>query len=407
MTLLLLLAASGSPLLDVAARLRCAPDERSARAALADLHRARSGALSLPDEQLERAPPLSLRAGTLDAVVHELHAIAAHFPSLRDEAAQLLASWDACPLEGGAWDVVARGATLARTPAAGPFPLGGAGFADAAGEQSLLPPEKRACWKPRVAAAGAYPFAWAPACADPPPDQPPFAAGRPPAPSGQRPALTSLSAQREEVPVPGATPASPGIAPSFVPGKRIGLTPFLAWFLEGRYAAGVAGTWSPVKYFFVRGELGWRAGLDHEPFYAWGFGYDDWHPGSFSLQINDWGPSIPSQGIDWQHAVVDLGYKLPRPCLDAFCFATYVALDVPLKDTVYLRGIFTVTFEDVWFARLGADVVFDGHVRWIYGIGRADWHAFGVNLSYDNWGPNVVPQPYFKQHGVITLSLNL
>ena len=405
----LLLALSGSPLVDVAERLRCATDVTSARAALHLLHEAQSGALRLPDERLHQKAPPSLRAGTLDLLVHELHLSALHFPALREEAAELLGSWDACALEGGAFDLVAREHTVSRSPAAAPFPAAGAGFEDAAGPRSLLPADRRACWKPQPEdpQAPQYPYAWAPSCPVPAPHLEEYASATtaPQPGAGLRPSAQERPA---EVPVPGAMPAGGGIAPAFVlPNTRTGLTPYAAWILEGRYAAGVLGAFSPFSHLFVRGGLGYRAGLDHTVFYSWGFGYDDYHPNTFSLQINDWGPSLPSQGLDWQHAIVDLGYKPVRLCAQPFCVSTYLALDVPLKDTAFAVLRATTTFREVWFVRVGLDAVFDGHVRWVYGFGRADWHAFAVNLSYDNWGPNPAFQPDFKQHGILTLSINL
>ncbi len=412
-----LLASAGSPLLELAERLRCAEGETSARAALRLLREAQSGALGLPDERLHQKAPPSLRAGTLDLLAHELHLSAAHFPALREQAAQLIESWEVCPLEGGVFDLVARERGLTRTKAAAPFPAGGAGFEDAAGPRSLLPPDRRACWKRQAQAAEAprYPYAWTPSCPEPAAHLEEYAtatatanatATSPPQPgAGLRPSAQERPA---EVPVPGAMPAGGGIAPAFVlPNTRTGLTPYAAWLLEGRYAVGVQGVFSPFSHLFVRGGLGYRAGLDHTVFDSWGLGYDDFRPGSFSLQINDWGPALFAQGLDWQHAVVDLGYKPVRLCAQPFCVATYLALDVPLQDTAFAVLRATTTWREVWFVRVGLDAVFDGHLRWVYGFGRADWHAFAVNLSYDNWGPNPAFQPAFKQHGIVTLSLNL
>lgn len=402
------LVAARSPLLDVAERLRCAPDEAAARAALHALAESQSGALGLPDERLHRAAPPSLRAGTLDVLAHTLHQLALHFPALRDDAARLLSGWDACALEGAAVDLVARGHGLSRSPAATPFPAGGQGFRDAAGKDSLLPPERRACWQlPEPQGGPAYPYRWAPSCPDPPPHAEPYAATRTPAQPGA--ALRPSSQQREElVPLPGATPSTGGIAPILTSSNHpVGFAPYVAWALEGRYLAGLSGVWSPLPHFFLRGGAGYRGGLDHTVFYSWGFGYDDWRPGTFSLQINDWGPSVPAQGLDWRHAIVDLGYKPPRLCAQPFCVSTYVALDVPLQDTSFAALRATATFHETWFVRAGFDAVFDGHVRWVYGFGRADWRRFAVNLSYDNWGPNTAFQPNFKQHGIVTLSFNL
>jgi len=43
--------------------------------------------------------------------------------------------------------------------------------------------------------------------------------------------------------------------------------------------------------------------------YSWGIGYDDWHPGTVSVQLNNWGPIKPGEGLALDKAVTNIGYK--------------------------------------------------------------------------------------------------
>ena len=397
------LATHPSPLAQVAARLESARDATAARAALRELQQAFSAALGLPDERLHRAAPPSLRAATMDAVLRALHDTGQRLPEIREEAASLLASWDACALREGDSDLVARPSGIERAPAAAFEPRGlvDAGVLPGSEPSALLDalpaperePAAARCWRlpPQRLAA---------------PEQEPSPVAPPPPPR-----YSTVLPPDPPVPVPGAAPAGGSIAPATASawsiGKlHIGTAAYLAWILEGRYEVGVGGFWNPFSHVFARAGLGYRTGLDRTPYFSWGLGYDDPHPNTFSLQLNDWGPTTPSEGSGWRQAVIDFGYKLPIPCAGRACFSTYAYLDVPL-DGVPLVGLReTVTFARAWFLRAGINLLGGGDVQWVYGFGRYDWRPLGISLSYDNWGPNRVPDPGFRRRGAVTLGVN-
>ncbi|HLL55352.1 MAG TPA: hypothetical protein VK447_17470, partial [Myxococcaceae bacterium] len=77
-------------------------------------------------------------------------------------------------------------------------------------------------------------------------------------------------------------------------------TVFVSFPLADRPYLGVSAIYSPHSYFFVRGGLNYlfTAERNEEPFtWSWGFGYDDWHPGTFSVQVNRWEPVLVSRGL--------------------------------------------------------------------------------------------------------------
>ncbi len=401
-------AGRASPLARVAARLADAREVASARAALAELELAFSAALGLPDERLHRTAPPSLRAATLDAVLAAVHEAAESFPELREPAARLVAGWDACALRDGTRDLVGRGTSLERTPAAGFEPRGLAAAGVTPGSEpsplfDALPEAERQaaaarCWRLRTPeereqkmVEQAAPLSVAPT---PPPRY-----------------WTVRAPPPERPPVPGAGPIGGNIAPPiggpWSTGKlHLGTSAYLGWILEGRYEVGVSAIVNPLSHLFARAGLGYRAGLDHTPYFSWGFGYDDWHPNTFSLQLNDFGPTRFPDGTGWRQAVIDLGYKAFVPCAGSFCFSTYAYANQQLQGDFSMGLRETVIWEELWFVRAGASVTQHGEVQWVYGLGRSDWRPLGISISYDNWGPNQVPHPNFTRHGALTASIN-
>lgn len=402
-----------APLLRVAERLEAATGARDAAAALAELDRAFSGVLGLPDERMHKAAPPALHAATADAVLAAVIGAAERFPELREQAAGLLAGWDACALREGQWDLVGRPFGIERSPAA-PFeprglPAAGlsAGGApaplfvalSAAGREAaharcwpMLTPEQFAALEKQEREEKAL--------------GPPILPLIPPPPRY----ATVPAAQPKTVPVPGAGPVGGSIAPpasaAWSTGRfHLGTAAYVSWLLEGRYQVGVGALWNPVSHLFARAGLGYRVGKDRAAYFSWGFGYDDWHPNTFSLQINDFGPTR-FDGTGWRQAVVDLGYKLFVPCKGEFCFSTYASVDVPLQGTVFGGVRETVTWQDLWFLRFGVNVTGHGDLQWVYGLGRYDWRPLGVSVSYDNWGPNTIPSTGFRSHGSLTVAVN-
>jgi hypothetical protein len=407
----LALAGPPSPLARVATRLEGARDAAAARAALVELSLAFSAALGLPDERLHQTAPPALRARTLDAVLAAVLDAAERFPELREPAARLVAGWDACAVRDGSWDLVGRGSSLERTPAA-PFQprgLAAAGITQGS-EPSLLfdalpEPERQAaatrCWRLRTPEEAAQKRV----------EQAPIASVNPQPPPSY---WTVRAVPAERPPVPGAGPVGGNIAPPgggpWSTGKlHLGTSAYVAWILEGRYEVGVNAVVNPISHLFARAGLGYRVGLDRTAYFSWGFGYDDWHPNTFSLQINNFGPTA-FDSLGWEQAVIDLGYKAFVPCAGAFCFSTYASADKQVGQqfkgdlTFGLRE--TVTWQELWFARLGVNLTQHGDLQWVYGLGRSDWRPLGISVSYDNWGPNQIPSPNFKRHGSLTLAIN-
>ena len=67
--------------------------------------------------------------------------------------------------------------------------------------------------------------------------------------------------------------------------------------LSGPMLVGTSLSWRPLPNLFIRWGIAYAAYNGNTPgtstdalSYSWGVGYDDWHPGTISVTINNWGP---------------------------------------------------------------------------------------------------------------------
>ncbi len=212
---------------------------------------------------------------------------------------------------------------------------------------------------------------------------------------------------------PPVSATSASLAPA-VAGPALGLSgSFFASYREiDGPASGAIATWTPWSHLFLR--LGgavtplWQGGATRA---VWGFGYDDWHENTFSIQVNNWGPIQPySQDVGPRGAQLDLAYRAPRLCAGPICVATLPFATVPYVGGPYVGARATVTLWEKVFVMGGIGWVIPdvfppppGTPRWrpMFGIGFWDWHPGSVFLHYYNWGPSSEPS-----NGVVTIGMN-
>lgn len=176
-----------------------------------------------------------------------------------------------------------------------------------------------------------------------------------------------------------------------------------SWFSSYRQidgpAAGAIAQWVPFSYFFLR--LGgavtplWQGGATRA---LWGFGYDDWHDNTFSIQVNNWGPIQPySSDVGPRGAQLELSYKVPRLCAGPVCLSTMPFATVPWVGGPYVGARGYLRFWERWFIFGGMGWVIPnvfpgpaGTPRWrpMFGAGEWDWRPGSIFFQYYNWGPD-------------------
>lgn len=182
--------------------------------------------------------------------------------------------------------------------------------------------------------------------------------------------------------------------------------------LTGQMSVGVNASWHPYSYFFARGGLNYTyLPNSGEPSYSWGVGYDDWHPGTYSAQINNWGPIVPGDD-PLKGAVANIGYKFIADFLKPYYLTTSASLNLPFTGDPSITSTWVWSPKEHWFVRvsLSTSLTDIGSLNWTYSFGYSDWHPFTFSLIYDNFGNNpliksTTGDPFnFIKNGVVTLS---
>ncbi|PWQ98375.1 hypothetical protein [Leucothrix arctica] len=162
-------------------------------------------------------------------------------------------------------------------------------------------------------------------------------------------------------------------------------------------------------YWFARG--GWNYSLENEedPFsYSWGIGYSDWHPGTFSAQLNNWGPLKLGDGLALDKAVASFGYSVKSEILKKYRLSLSGALNIPIDGNSSAAANFRWSPKENWYisSSLSYPLEGDGDPKWTYGFGYSDWRPNKFNLQYSNYGPNDLFEPNYKENGTWSFSYN-
>lgn len=167
----------------------------------------------------------------------------------------------------------------------------------------------------------------------------------------------------------------------------------------------LAVSYSPKRdsYWFVRSAL--NISQQSNPFtYSWGFGYDDWHPGTWGAQLNHWGPLQFGDGLDLDNAVAEVSYKFHSSWLTQHNLASSIALAKPLSDKPVLSWGWSWNPHTDWFIRSTLNKPLDsGDLNWSYGFGFTRYTHSSVSFEYNNWGLNAFPKTNFRKNGQLSL----
>jgi hypothetical protein len=442
--------AEASPI-DAAARaLACGETVAEVERGLVALEAAPTARFGVPDESLAGVD-LELDSGTYDNLLDALARARQRFPELAQRIHVLIERWDFCALTalGERWDLAVREEPPAAAPeAAAPpamrvvrrrptrmSPLLGSGFA----AWSLLP--RSAGGRPRfsegdtiaeaagsvaqslqcgrdtalqLTPSGSLPMAMGDEeevdgeCLRPPPPSPPTAAGAPAHdPRGaaggaaearpRRPARAAVTAEDSRE----VASADTRDASATLPGT---ISAALTASATGNLNLGTGVSLAPWPNTFVRAGLSWRlvtawdeaaaSASDAEPSWSWGVGYDDWHPGTFSLQLNHWGPLRRLEKKAIEGAVATLGYKVPLPRRWAEWLSLRADLSTPLTWSPAFGAGVAFKLPRSFFFSLGLSqkLLERTSPTWSYVLGRSRWKAGTLALVLANYGPNRLDQ---------------
>ena len=163
------------------------------------------------------------------------------------------------------------------------------------------------------------------------------------------------------------------------------------------------------NFWFAR--VGWNYTLEEsdDPFsYSWGIGYSDWHPGTFSAQLNNWGPIKPGEGLALEKAVANFGYSVKSEFLKQHKLSLSGAINVPIEGNSSVSGNLRWSPVKNWYVNTSVShpLEGDGTPKWTYGFGYSDWRPDKINLQYSNYGPNEISEHNYRENGTWSLSYN-
>ena len=172
---------------------------------------------------------------------------------------------------------------------------------------------------------------------------------------------------------------------------------------------GASVNWKPItqRFWFIRGGIDYDYKAGNVLSYSWGVGYDDWHEGTWSVQINNWGPISPSEGFSFDKSIVNIGYKFKSTLLESYNLHTNASLDLPISDEPILNMGIQWNPKQNWYIRANLHHPINGApTNWSYGFGYSDWRVGKINLEYANYGTNQLSETNFIKNGVINMSYN-
>ncbi|MCK5918109.1 MAG: hypothetical protein KAG34_06770 [Cocleimonas sp.] len=141
--------------------------------------------------------------------------------------------------------------------------------------------------------------------------------------------------------------------------------------------------------------------------YGWGIGYDDWHEGTWTVQVNHWGGIVPEKGLDTYSAAASLGYKVKSEFLkknklkSGITIAKQLGGDSDFKMSASLGWSPAQywTIKGILVKPLNGD-----DPVWNYIIGYDDWHPNTFGFEYSNYNSNSLYETTFKKNGKLAIT---
>ena len=143
------------------------------------------------------------------------------------------------------------------------------------------------------------------------------------------------------------------------------------------------------------------------PTWSLGIGYDNWHPGTWSFQINQWGPVVPADR--WKiasTAIGELAYKLPLGDTLNKHLAIKAAWSSQLSWDPAVGVAMSWKLPYAVFVSVGVTerLAMPNRPTWTYVLGRSTWAPGSWSVIFANFGPNTIPHTNFVDHSAVTVS---
>lgn len=161
-------------------------------------------------------------------------------------------------------------------------------------------------------------------------------------------------------------------------------------------------TWKPdsKNYWFIKGTARHNFRGNNKGFrYSWGLGYDDWHEGTWTAQLNNYESLEPGDGFDVESAIASVGYKLKKKFLKDKKLKSTITLSRQVQDgELKLSSSLQWAPKKYWFLKGILVVPLEGSdPHWNYLFGYDDWHPKSFGFEYSNYESNPLSKSNFKK----------
>lgn len=170
----------------------------------------------------------------------------------------------------------------------------------------------------------------------------------------------------------------------------------------GKPTISASATYKPdsKNYWFFKGTIRHKFENDDEDFsFSWGLGYDDWHTGTWTVQLNNYESIKIGEGFKIDKAIASVGYKLDSKFLKDNRLSSAVTLSKPIEGDASLSASLKWSPKSYWFIKgiLIAPLEGDGDLKYNYLFGYDDWHPKAFGIEYSNYAGNPLGETNFKE----------
>ena len=160
-------------------------------------------------------------------------------------------------------------------------------------------------------------------------------------------------------------------------------------------------TWKPdsKNYWFIKGTARHNFEKNNEGFrYSWGLGYDDWHTGTWTVQLNNYEALKPGDGLKIKKAIASVGYKLDSDFLKKHKLSSTITLSKQIEGDPKLSTSLQWAPKKYWFIKgILVAPLEGGDLKYNYLFGYDDWHPKSWGFEYSNYESNPLGETNFRK----------
>ena len=179
---------------------------------------------------------------------------------------------------------------------------------------------------------------------------------------------------------------------------------------DGDTTLGASIKWKPIpkNYYYFKVGLKHDFSSEKEKFsYSWHLGYDDWHEGTWTTQINHWGGIHPGEALESENAIGSIGYKVKSSFLKERKLKSGITVSKKLGGNAPFKLSTSLQWapRKFWFIKAILVQPLNGDdASWNYLFGYDDWHANTWGFEYSNYDSNPLNETNFKKSGKFAIT---